>query len=70
MSGVDVDFEVDGAALPRSHDSCYCLAPGLILAGEYPITLEADGRRGKIGSILEAGVREVAPLVRTVFAWN
>ncbi len=62
MSGVGVDFEVDGAALPRPHDNCYWLAPGLILAGEYPITLEADGRRGKIGSILEAGVRRFIDL--------
>lgn len=30
------DFDTPGDALPRPHDNCYWLAPGHVLAGEYP----------------------------------
>lgn len=51
-----------GDHLPRPHDNCYWLVPGLILAGEYPRAKEEGESRRKLGAILDAGVRHFIDL--------
>ena len=51
-----------GDALPRPHSNCYWLLPGLILAGEYPRTLDEGTSREKLSRILECGVRDFIDL--------
>lgn len=51
-----------GDAAPRPHSNCYWLLPGLILAGEYPRTLDEEKSRNKLTRIIECGIRDFIDL--------
>jgi len=50
------EFERPGDALPRPHANCYWVAPGRILAGQYPAADDAALRRRQIEALLDAGI--------------
>ncbi|MGA1317114.1 MAG: protein-tyrosine phosphatase family protein [Rubrivivax sp.] len=51
-----------GDALPRPHQNCYWLVPGVLLAGEYPRTPDEAPSRAKLRATLQAGVRHFVDL--------
>jgi protein-tyrosine phosphatase len=58
-------FATPGDALPRPHDNCYWLLPGLVLAGEYPASRDParpEMTQTRITALLDAGVREFVDL--------
>jgi hypothetical protein len=61
-------FATPGDALPRPHDNCYWLLPGLVLAGEYPASRDParpELTQTRITALLGAGVREFVDLTST-----
>jgi hypothetical protein len=64
-------FATPGDALPRPHDNCYWLLPGLVLAGEYPASRDParpELTHTRIAALLAAGVREFIDLTSTAEA--
>jgi hypothetical protein len=58
-------FATPGDALPRPHDNCYWLLPGLVLAGEYPASRDParpELTKTRIAALLAAGIREFVDL--------
>jgi protein-tyrosine phosphatase len=58
-------FAAPGDALPRPHDNCYWLLPGLVLAGEYPASRDPahpERTQTRIAALLAAGIREFVDL--------
>ena len=50
------EFDTPGDALPRPHANCYWLAPGRVLAGQYPAADDAAQRLRQIDALLDAGI--------------
>ena len=47
---------------PRPHDNCYWVAPGRLLAGEYPGAADRGRARQRLADIAGAGVRQFIDL--------
>jgi atypical dual specificity phosphatase len=50
------EFAAPGDTLPRPHGNCYWLAPGRILAGQYPAGPTAQLLARQMQALLDAGV--------------
>jgi predicted protein tyrosine phosphatase len=61
-----IQFDVPGDALPRPHDNCYWLVPGLVLAGEHPGVHGEATLPDRLDAMLRSGVREWLNLTQPV----
>lgn len=59
-------FDTHGDALPRPHDNCYWLVPGLVLAGEHPGVHGEASLPDRLDAMLNTGVREWLNLTQPV----
>jgi hypothetical protein len=55
-------FAAPGDALPRPHDNCYWLLPGLVLAGEHPSGGANTITQTRLAALIDAGIRQFVDL--------
>ena len=62
ISIVRTAFDAPGDIIARPHANCYWLVPGLVLAGEHPGAITAADVPGRVGALLDAGIRQFVDL--------